>query len=151
GHLVVEPGGPPCRCGARGCLETLASASALARRYQEQVPGSTLEAPAVAVLAAQRDTVALAVWSSAVGSLGQVLAGVQSLVDLDLVVVGGGLANAERLLADLEGAIAARLPWQVAPRLTTAALGDEAGSLGAALLARAGGGAVRLGSAAALS
>lgn len=151
GHLIVEPGGPSCRCGAKGCLETLASASALARRYQELVPGSTLEAPDVAVLAAQGDPVALAVWSSAVDSLGQVLAGVQSLVDLDLIVVGGGLANAERLLADLEGAIAARLPWQAAPRLIKAALGDEAGSLGAALLARAGGGVVRLGSTAVLS
>ena len=151
GHLIVEPGGPPCRCGARGCLETLASASALARRYREQVAGSVLEAADVAALAADGDPVALGVWSSVVGSLGQVLAGVQSLVDLDLVVVGGGLANAERLLVDLEGAIAARLPWQVAPRLTKAALGDEAGSLGAALLARAGGSVVRLGSTAALS
>ena len=146
GHLVVEPGGPPCRCGARGCLETLASASALARRYRQRVPGPALGAAAVAALAAGGDGDALAVWSAVVEALGQVLAGVQSLLDLELVVVGGGLANSEGLLADLEAAIASRLTCQVPPRLVRAALGDEAGSLGAALLARAGGETVRLGS-----
>ena len=145
GHLVVEPGGPVCRCGGRGCLETLASASALARRYRQRVPGPALAAAAVAALAAGGDQDALAVWSSVVGPLGQVLAAVQSLLDLDLVVVGGGLANAEGLLPDLGAAIARHLTCQVPPRLVRAALGDEAGSLGAALLARAGGATLRLG------
>ena len=140
GHLVVEPGGPPCRCGARGCLEALASASALARRYRQRVPGPALGAAAVVALAVGGDQDALAVWSSAVEALGRVLAGVQSLLDLELVVVGGGLANSGRLLADLGAAIESRLTCQVPPRLVRAALGDEAGSLGAALLARAGGG-----------
>lgn len=150
GHFIVDPDGPRCRCGAKGCLEALASASALARRYHERVSCSELGAPAVAELAAGGDPDAVAVWSSVVGLLGQVLAGVQSLLDLDLVVVGGGLANATRLLPDVQAAMATHLSWQGLPRLVRATLGDDAGCLGAALLARAGGSsAVRLGSRAA--
>ncbi len=145
GHLVVEADGPPCRCGARGCLETLASASALARRYRELVPGPPLDADVVAGLAASGDPSAAAVWSSVVDVLGRALAYAQSLLDLDLVVVGGGLANAGNLLGDLGVVVASHLPWQKSPRLAKAALGDAAGSLGAALVARAGGRAVHLG------
>ncbi|HMK97023.1 MAG TPA: ROK family protein, partial [Acidimicrobiales bacterium] len=167
GHFVVAPGGPLCRCGARGCLETLASASALARRYRERkagaeaavTPGVQLEAGAVGpdgpapgvstpshswpdaagVLALARggDGVAADIWADAIGHLGRALAVAQSLLDVELIVVGGGLANAgESLLRQVEGAFSPLLPVQHMPRIALAQLGDEAAGLGAALLAR---------------
>jgi glucokinase len=142
GHVVVEPGGAPCRCGGRGCLEAMASASAIGRRYRERVPGTPVGAEEVLALLDQGDPEAGEVWSSALGYLAGALASVHGTVQLELIVVGGGLAKAgSRLLVQLEAAIAARLPCLPPPRVALATLGDEAAGLGAALMARAAGGA----------
>jgi glucokinase len=141
GHVVVDPAGPACPCGGRGCLEVMASAAAIARRYRNLVPGAPVGAAEVLALADEGDAAAAAIWRSAVGHIAGVVADLHSALDLELVVMGGGLANAgARLLADLSGEVARRLPLSYLgpPRIVGGELGDEAGCLGAALLARAG-------------
>lgn len=138
GHLVVQPDGPVCSCGGRGCLETMASAAAIARRYREQAGASQAVGTAeVEALARAGDPVAMGVWQEAISLLGRAFALAQSLLDVDLIVVGGGLANAgERLVGQLQATISPLLPVHVHFRLVLAELGDEASCLGAALLAR---------------
>jgi glucokinase len=135
GHVVVRPGGPRCGCGARGCLEAVASAAAVSRRYAE-VAGVAHTAAQVAALAGAGEDAAVAVWRETVEALADGLATGQALFDAEVVVLGGGLAEAgDALLTPLRAAVRQRLTFHREPRLVRAALGDEAGCLGAALLA----------------
>ncbi|WFE62604.1 ROK family protein [Micromonospora sp. WMMD714] len=157
GHILVRPDGPRCGCGRTGCLEALASASAVARRYaalaDDPRPGaagtgpgaapadtaptrSAVSAADVAGRAAAGEELAGRVWREAVEALADGLATGQALYDVDTMVIGGGLARAgEQLLGPLRAALHERMTFHREPRLVAAALGDEAGCLGAALLA----------------
>lgn len=136
GHIIVRPGGPQCGCGARGCLESLASASAIGRRYAELSGVTEAAAFDVAARAAAGEALATAVWTEAVEALADGLLTAQALYDAGTVVLGGGLAEAgEALLAPLRVALDARVTFHRLPALTRAELGDTAGCLGAALLA----------------
>ncbi|WP_327006718.1 ROK family protein [Dactylosporangium sp. NBC_01737] len=135
GHIVVRPDGPMCGCGQRGCLEAIASASAVGRRYGEQA-GRPATAEEVARLAAEGEPVAVAVWQETVDALADGLMTGIALFDPAVIVLGGGLAEAgEALLAPLRAGVHARVTFHREPTITRAALGDEAGCLGAALLA----------------
>jgi glucokinase len=135
GHVVVRPGGPLCGCGGHGCLESVASAAALARRYTA-LAGTPLSAAEVVAKATAGDAVARQAWQETIELLADGLLTAQSLFDPDTVVLGGGLAEAgEALLGPLRTALRDRLTFQREPRLVRATLGDSAGCLGAALLA----------------
>lgn len=136
GHIVVRPGGAPCGCGARGCLETVISGPAVARMYAEAVPGSHATAAEVAARVAAGDPVAARVWNEAVSALADGLLIALALLDTRLVVVGGGLSRArDTLFEPLRAVLAERATVQHVPRVEAAALGDDAGCHGAALLA----------------
>ncbi|MCA2213621.1 ROK family protein [Jidongwangia harbinensis] len=136
GHVIVRPGGLPCNCGARGCLESVASASAIGRRYAELSGITDAAAFDVAARSAAGEPLATAVWRDAVEALADGLLTAQALYDAGIVVLGGGLAEAgEALLAPLLTALDQRLTFHRMPRVVRAALGDTAGCLGAALLA----------------
>jgi glucokinase len=135
GHVAVDPDGPPCGCGARGHLEAIASASAIARAYAER-SGEHVGADRVAALVQEGDPVATAVWGVAVDALARAIVMAVTLTGLDLVLVGGGLARSGAVLLDpLQTAIGQSLTFQRPPRLVEAALGDRAGCLGSACLA----------------
>jgi glucokinase len=135
GHVVVRPGGAPCGCGARGCLEAEASAAAVGRRYAERT-GTPASAAGVVALARTGEPAAVRVWQETIEALADGLLTAQALFDAEVVVLGGGLAEAgEDLLAPLRTALRQRITFHREPRLVRAALGDEAGCLGAALLA----------------
>ncbi|MFU8874878.1 ROK family protein [Micromonospora sp. SL4-19] len=135
GHILVRPDGPRCGCGRPGCLEAVASAAAIGRRYAE-LSGAPATAAEVADRAAAGEPLAGRVWREAVEALADGLATAQALYDVAMIVVGGGLAQAgPRLLDPLRAALRERLTFHREPRLVAAALGDEAGCLGAALLA----------------
>ncbi|MGC1214827.1 MAG: ROK family protein, partial [Micromonospora sp.] len=86
--------------------------------------------------AAAGEPLAGRVWREAVEALADGLATGQALFDVETVVIGGGLAQAGlRLLEPLRAALHERMTFHREPRLVAAALGDEAGCLGAALLA----------------
>ncbi|MET8147502.1 ROK family protein [Actinoplanes sp. NPDC049668] len=136
GHVIVRPGGPSCGCGARGCLEAVASASAVGRRYVELSGIPEITAFDVATRAAAGEELANSVWTEAVEAFADGLLTAQALYDAGIVVLGGGLAEAgEALLAPLRIALDARITFHRMPRIVRAALGDTAGCLGAALLA----------------
>lgn len=133
GHVCIDPGGPPCGCGAKGCLETLASARAAASRAEALGLGSDLQAVSERARAGSAADAALL---SAVGrDLGYGLAVVVTLLDLRHFVVGGGFSAA---FDALEGGIREGLRERCYGervehvRLTRARLGNRAGWIGAA-------------------
>ncbi|MFG1916412.1 ROK family protein [Micromonospora sp. NPDC048898] len=135
GHILVRPDGPRCGCGRPGCLEAVSSAAAIGRRYAE-LAGAAATAAEVAERAAAGEPFAGQVWQEAVEALADGLATGQALFDVATIVLGGGLAQAgDRLLIPLRAALHERMTFHREPRLVAAALGDEAGCLGAALLA----------------
>jgi glucokinase len=136
GHIDVGSG-LPCPCGAAGCLETIASAAAIARRYTERSGRPVAGALDVAGRLGAGDPDARVVWDEAVDALAFVLAVTAAVAAPELIVIGGGLSGAgDVLLTPLRREVAARVtPPQRQPRLVRAALGDQAGLLGAALLA----------------
>ncbi|HEY8458557.1 MAG TPA: ROK family protein [Actinopolymorphaceae bacterium] len=136
GHVVVDPSGAECGCGQRGCLTTVASASALVRRYAERTH-TELSAEQIVRRAANGDPAATAVMDDAVSSLAVALHTVVTLFGPEIVVLGGGLALAgEHLIGPLRRRTYDRLSFQRRPRIVPAALGDIAGAIGAALLGR---------------
>ena len=138
GHVVVDPFGVACGCGQRGCLETIASATGIARMYASDGSGGgdNVSAREVAERAAAGEPRAVEVWQTAVSALATTLISAITLLDLSLVVLGGGVAQAgDQLLVPLRRELAARLTFQRAPELVRAQLGDEAAVLGAALIA----------------
>lgn len=123
-----------CACGQIGCLETYASASAVGRRYSARA-ASPATAEQVAALTVSGDPLAVEVWGEAVEALSLALATYTLLLDPSAIVLGGGLAEAGPLLSDpLAERLRGRLTFRDAPPLRPAALGVNAGMLGAALL-----------------
>ena len=136
GHLPVGPE-EPCACGSTGCLETISSAASIARRYAEGGGAVVAGARQVLELATRGDPLAQRVWDEAVGGLARALAGYATLLTPELIVIGGGLGLAgEALLVPLRAQLAGRLRFQPRPELRAGLLGDDAGGVGAALLAR---------------
>lgn len=135
GHVLVEPGGPVCGCGARGCLEGIARGPAIVAWAQDH--GWTGEPTGVALARAAGggDPVALAAYTRTGRALGIAIASAVNLSDVAVVAVGGGVVQAGRPLLDpLAQAYAerARLPFSVRPRVVPARLGQAAGLVGAA-------------------
>ena len=136
GHLVVQPGGPPCRCGNRGCLETIASASRISDRYAARTGREGVSARQIADLVRTGNAAAQTIWDEAVDALADALAAVTVLIDPGRFVIGGGLSLAGATLADPLGiALAQRLTFRPAPPISLSVLGDRAGALGAAIRA----------------
>jgi len=132
GHVSVDPDGPACECGARGCVEAIASGSAIAQR------GHT-DAAAVAARARAGDADASRIYVDAGRALARGIASAAALFDLDRVVVGGGVAvGAWDLLEPPlreELALRARLSFTRKTEVALSALGERAGLIGAAKLA----------------
>jgi glucokinase len=154
GHMIIKAGGPRCGCGNRGCLEALASKTAIARRVDKAVrkglqtvlgekmakKGGRLKSRDLAEAVASRDLVALKEVQRAGHFLGIGLGSLINLLGPEIVIVGGGVAGAlgdpyleivrasarTQAITDPQGKIG----------IDRAALGDDAGILGAALLAR---------------
>jgi glucokinase len=129
GHVRAVPDGIRCNCGRYGCLETVASGPAIAR-----AAGTDGGVEAAAARAAEGDEQAIAAISEAAGHLGRVLADYLTVLDLHLLMVGGGVSEVGPLLLDrLQATIDENLA-DVANtvRVVPAALGAESGVLGAA-------------------
>ena len=136
GHAPVVPHGEPCACGQRGCLETYASAAAIPRRYMASGGEKVSGAEEVLARAEAGDALAKAAWDQAIDALATSLASFSQVLDPALIVIGGGLAEAGAKLMDpLRTELASRLAFRPPPPLVLAALGSQAGCLGAAILA----------------
>ncbi|MBT2467380.1 ROK family protein [Streptomyces sp. ISL-66] len=136
GHIVVRPGGPACGCGQHGCLETLASASAVSRAWAAASGDPEADAADCAKAVVSGDAAAEEVWLTAIGALADGLVTAITLLDPRTLIIGGGLAEAgETLFTPLRTAVEERVTFQRLPHIVPAALGDTAGCLGAGLLA----------------
>nr|WTB32768.1 ROK family protein [Streptomyces sp. NBC_00830] len=136
GHIVVRPDGPDCGCGQRGCLETLASASAVSRAWAAASGDPEADAASCAKAVESGDPAAVRVWRNAIDALAAGLVTALTLLDPRMLIIGGGLAEAgETLFVPLRAAVEERVTFQKLPHIVPAALGDTAGCLGAGLLA----------------
>ncbi len=132
GHIVLDPiSGPACYCGRRGCVEQYLKGPAIEAAYEART-GRHVK---LAAFASSSDADAVAVLDAAVDTFGRALATVLAVLDPEVVVLGGGVSNVDRLYTD---GVAAVARWAFTDRLTTRivknALGDSAGVFGAALL-----------------
>jgi glucokinase len=139
GHVVVELDGQPCSCGGHGCVETIAAGPWMTRwavaNGWAAPPGA--DAAALAEAAAKGDAVAVRAFRRGATALAAMIASVAAVCDLDLVVIGGGVAKSGRTLFDpLHEALAgyARLEFIRGLRVVPASLGGDAGLIGAAAL-----------------
>jgi glucokinase len=153
GHMVIDVNGPPCHgnCPNRGCLEVMASGSALVREVSLAVSrrpdtpigaaleeGRELTGPLIDELARGGDPVAIAALAKIGRNLGIGIANVVNVFNPQVVVVGGGMIGAGELLLGparevmLERALS---PQRDEVRVEAAAYGAEAGMVGAAILA----------------
>lgn len=141
GHVVVDADGEPCRCGGRGCVETISSGPALVRwALANGWTPETAEADAKALAAAAEagDPVARRAFRRGAEALAAMIASVAAVCDLDLVVIGGGVGKSGALLFDpLRAALSehARLDFLAGLHVVPAELGGDAGLVGAAALA----------------
>lgn len=130
GHLTVDPGGEACRCGRRGCVETTSSGTALTRHLlQAGRPAATTPWDLLADAASDQGAAdLLARW---IGPLRHAIDSLVAAVDPALVLLGGGLGTAAHACLVHAPAVS---PWFQRP-VRPAALGDDAGMIGAALRA----------------
>ncbi|MBY0287399.1 MAG: ROK family protein [Mycobacteriaceae bacterium] len=139
GHVVVDPEGRPCTCGGRGCVETIAGGPRMAQWAREQGWNAPPDADAkeLADAAAAGDAVALRAFTRGATAVAAMIASVGAVCDLDLVVIGGGVAKAGALLFDPVRAALdtyAGLDFIRDLHVVPAELGGDAGLVGAAAL-----------------
>jgi glucokinase len=151
GHFIVEPNGPECGCGNRGCWEQVASGKALDRLAVQEAArdpsgqiaraaeGGEANGRHASRAAGEGDAAARGIFDEVGRRLGEGIAGLVNVLDPEIVVVGGGVAEEGELL--LEPARRAfRESVEAVDRrpdvpIVVAELGNEAGAMGAAALA----------------
>ena len=154
GHAVVEGNSYACGCGMIGCLETIVSAGGIVRQARDRMAAhksvladwfpaagaySAMTSADVAKACELGDPVAVAVFERTAQALGAALAVPAMLTSPDMIVIGGGVAQAgEHLLAPLREALKQRVHPLCGERMliAQAQLGDDAGVIGAALAAK---------------
>ncbi len=153
GHMAIQLDGPACQgnCPGHGCVETLASGTALGREGRavaESTPDSALgrrlaegdeiDGKAVTVAAQEGDETAIGVFDLIGGRLGVALTSFANIFEPEVIVIGGGvIAAGELLLAPARRELEARAlrPMNSTP-VVAAELGEDAGMIGAAAMAR---------------
>jgi len=147
GHVIIDPDGPPCNCGFRGHVESFSSGPAIVRYVSEQLdegvsstlkPGPHLSARTIAQAALQGDALAIAAYRRAGEYLGIAIASFLHAFDPSIVVFGGGVSSAGPLLFDpFHLSLKQRVfhpRYLEGLKIEMAALGDDAGLLGALAL-----------------
>jgi len=152
GHMTIDVNGPSCECGNIGCLETLASGTAMAREARrritqgersslvEMVAGKIedITAEKIGVAARAGDSLALDIIAEAGNYLGVGMVNLVNIFNPEMLIVGGGVAKIGDLLLDPARQVVKERAFQIsaqAVRIVPAQLGDEAGVLGAAVFA----------------
>jgi len=137
GHMTILPDGPGCGCGKKGCLEALTCAPAIFCKAEEK--GLKLKVPEAGEVfdrARKGDALALRVVEEIMEYLSVGVANVLVLLDLELILMGGGVAEASDVFLELlRRKVIQKLPVLRDVRIAKAILGNKAGALGAARLA----------------
>lgn len=153
GHHAIDPAGPACYCGQRGCVETLLAGPALERAYVDAGGAATVaddageparesargaarvSASDVAARAARGEAVAVRVMDAWLDHFGRAVANLIAILDPSVVVLGGGLSNLALLYERGHDAVARRIfNDELTTPIVKHELGDSAGVIGAALL-----------------
>jgi glucokinase len=146
GHIQVDDQGQPCGCGGHGCIETIAGAPAWARQAEaclasgqpSALRGLTLDPAVIADAAREGDAVAIQVVEEVARALGIGIAAALLLLNLERVIIGGGVAAAGSVLLDR---IVRHVQQRIFPQvfadaqIRSAELGSDAGVIGAARVA----------------
>lgn len=149
GHMIIDPHGPPCKCGNQGCLETYASVNALRRMVMEafetgrktilgaDIQNDSLDGKAIFQAAQKEDALALEVFERMGFALGVGMASLVNLLNPEMIVLGGGLSAAWRYFIPAlrrEFKSRAFLDITRGVKIVRATAGENAGILGAAHL-----------------
>ena len=149
GHIVIEPDGPLCGCGKRGHLEAVASGTAIAHWVEQELAqgvisrlpaNQRLSAKQISSAAQQGDELSIAALARAGVFIGQALADFVHIFNPSIIIIGGGVSQSGNLI--LDPMRAGLREHVITPKylenliLTTNALGDKAGLMGALALAR---------------
>jgi len=135
GHHSIDPAGPECYCGQRGCVERFIAGPAVEAQYLAEA-GSALAMGEIVEQARAGERAARAVFARFLDRFGRALANVISILDPDTVVLGGGLSNIDELYGEGRAAVARYVfSDELRTPILRNALGDSAGVIGAALLA----------------
>lgn len=134
GHNVLEPDGPPCYCGKRGCVETFLSGPGLVRDCVAH-GGNLLAANDIVAQAAAGDAIARAALDRYLDRFGRALSVVVNILDPDVIVLGGGMSNIDLLYtAGRERVAGSVFNDELATRIARNIHGDSSGVRGAAQL-----------------
>ena len=153
GHMTIDPDGPKCNCGNYGCLESFASAEAIRRIVEQGLTDKNLKTvlrdevkqtekhdiPEIVGRAAKvGDRFALGIWESFGRALGIAIANLTNLLNVEMIIIGGGLSNSWDLFKDIvikeAKSRGLRAPMENV-KIRKCKLGDGAGLLGAGYLA----------------
>jgi len=135
GHNILEPGGPECYCGRKGCVETFISGPGLERDYSSHGGQKNKTVAAILQLAANGDKIATETMERFYDRFGRAMAVVINILDPDVIVLGGGLSNIQQLYTTGRDRIAVHvfndeLKTKILPNMH----GDSSGVRGAAWL-----------------
>ncbi|MGE3181828.1 MAG: ROK family protein [Phycisphaerae bacterium] len=145
GHMIIEPQGRLCGCGQHGCMEQYVSATALVRDYHERlansgaVGGPPIEHRTAEAIASSDNPLAVEAWDAFCRYLAIGCINLTRIVDPTCIILGGGVANAGDALLLPTRKHFQTLNWHLTkhqPRIIRATLGEHAGVVGSAALAR---------------
>jgi len=153
GHTTIDVNGPRCGCGNVGCLEMLASGTAIAQEAVRRISQgerssltkildgkvANITAKEVSLAAQNGDSLALAVISQAATYLGVAMVNLVNIFNPEMIIIGGGMAQMGDFLLNTARQVVKERAFPLsaqAVRIVTAQLGDNAGVLGAAVFAR---------------
>lgn len=149
GHMMVQPNGPACGCGARGCMEAICSGTSIARRARERLTnaqssmaikvsaGHEMTAQIVAEAAREGDALAREIWDETIYYLAIGVGNIISALAPEAVILGGGVtAVGEQLFAPLRSQVQSMVKIFPAEKINIlqAALGGDSGIYGALIL-----------------
>jgi len=134
GHTVLDPSGPPCYCGRRGCVERYLSGNALEDAYAKK-SGDPISLPAILSRASEGEVTAQHVINGFLEAFGCATANLVSLLDPDVIVIGGGLSHIDAIYSVGASKVALNvMGGNLCTRIIRNGLGASSGVVGAALI-----------------
>lgn len=138
GHMPLSLTGPACECGGSACLEQYVGNKAILARVKKMF-GKEIDLEEISRKAAAGNARALQIWKTTAQYLGQAVACIVNVLNPEVIVIGGGVSHAGRVLLDpLKSYVRQHAMRHLRPtlKIVPAMLGNDAGFLGAALLAK---------------
>lgn len=140
GHIPLNEIGPRCNCGSYGCLERYVGNRYILENAQKAF-GRRITLERLSCLANQGNRKAIGIWKEMANHLGVALSGLINFLNPDTVVIGGGIANAGKIILGQVRKVVGLRAMPIAAKtvkIVKARLGNDAGMIGAALLVQEG-------------